>query len=503
MKRILILTTLAVALILSAWPRFTGGSTLLVSERIAAARCPDFILEVDEATTQLVDAVLKPDVQTSNGPGAEVIVLQDGKIRFLKGYGFANIDKRVRIDEKTVFNLASVSKQFTAIAIMKLVEQGILSLEDTLSSLLPKFKAVKGAGQIKVRHLLTHTSGMPNYLDAFGGNGEHLKAGSNPTNKDVITLLSRAKGLCFEPGTKWDYSNSGYVILAQIVEDKSKMRFADFMKKTFFDPLGMNSTFVRDERLRTMPIHATAYERAGAGFTDVTLSPLDSIYGDGNIYSTVCDVATWLHALLTIYLNDDQQFRKKVISQKRMKRVFSQVLLKNREKFAYGMGWMIFNTADLKKAANPRARFKDSDFKLDVVMHTGFWKGVRTLLGILPTRGNGTIGILLSNNGDFQPCAEANKVAKVYFSDVPGITNLFIDCPQSGAGVASRQDGHCDGMTLLSDGLKLMSSSTRRGSESDNGIVVASRQSHYRFRRAHRSSIGFRFGKLNLSPRHA
>lgn len=459
MKRILLFTALTATLILSSQPRLTGGSTLPVGQSSIAASCPDLALCVDSAKAESVDAILRTNQGQTDGPGAEVIVLQGGKIRFLKGSGFANIERHVPINDQTVFNLASVSKQFTAIAIMKLVEQGKLSLEDTLPSLLPQFNSVTRATQIKVRHLLTHTSGLPDYIEAIGINGERFAPRRPPNNEDVIALLSKASGLCFSPGENWSYSNSAYVVLSRIVEEKTGMRFADYMKQSFFEPLGMNSTFVKDERGQDSPNHAKAYEKTATGFGDVTLSRLDSIYGDGNVHSTICDLAKWLQALLSIYTLGDSGLSRIVVSRNSLKRVFTRVLLHDNPNspVTYGFGWNVFLTADLKK----RADVRDGDFKVDVVTHTGEWSGVRTFIGIIPGRGHGLISILLSNNGGVGNCDEANEadgIAKVYLNNVASIKR-FIPCtPRSSLQVSPSgpQDRNC-GRLMLSAALRSLS----------------------------------------------
>jgi CubicO group peptidase (beta-lactamase class C family) len=408
----------------------TGWSPLQTRRNLATAGCPGLRLDVDVAKANAIDDMLRRKWEKPDGPGSEVAVLQDGKIKFISGYGFSDIDRRTRINEQTVFNLASVSKQFTAMAIMKLVEQGKLKLEETLPLLMPEFRAFNATQQITVRHLLTHTSGLPDYLATFGDHGQLLTRGFEPTNQDVINELSKKRRLIFKPGTDHRYSNSGYVVLAEIVRRRSGMPFAAFLQRSFFAPLGMTHTFVKDKVSQVFPNQARAYEKNRQGFMDVTTSPVDAIYGDGNVFSTICDLATWLEALLEIFregrpamnnpvVGRDQS--KHVIRQDTLKQIFSQVVVEKDGKkstFNYGFGWRVLQNADVAGSNDPT---------IEAVLHTGDWRGVRTFIGIIPNRGNGLIGILLSNNGDFTPCAEAEKIAKTYLKDVPGIRN-FIDC---------------------------------------------------------------------------
>ncbi|MFY9556249.1 MAG: serine hydrolase domain-containing protein [Blastocatellia bacterium] len=431
MKRALFLTALGVALMLCAQPRVTGWSPLPATQELATSGCRGLEFAVDVPKAKAVDKMLRTKWEKPNSPGAAVAVMQGGKIRFLSGYGLSDIGRHTAISEKTVFNLASVSKQFTAMAIMKLVEQGRLRLDERLPSLLPEFKPFRATEQITVRHLLTHTSGLPDYLASFGDHGQFLKRGFVPKNQDVINELARKTRLRFTPGTNHIYSNSGYVVLSEIVRRRSGTSFAAFLKTNFFDPLAMTQTFVKDNPSTVFPNQARAYQKTSRGFTDVTTSQLDSIYGDGNVFSTICDLSTWLEALLEIFneghppLNNSvigRDSRKHVVRQDTLKQVFSQVVVMQHGEesiFTYGFGWRVLQNSDIAKGSN--------DSTLEAVLHTGKWWGVRTFIGILPNRGNGLIGILLSNNGNFTPCEEAGKIARMYLKDVPGI-RTFIDC---------------------------------------------------------------------------
>jgi len=180
-------------------------------------------------------------VVRSDAPGAAVMVIRDGKIVHQKGYGLANVEAKTPIDEHTMFDLASVSKQFTAMAIMILAERGKLSYDDPLTKFFPELLAY--AAKITVRHLLNHTSGLPDYM------GEYQKVGNpdfEPTAREVIGILARIDEPLFAPGEKWQYSNSGYVVLAQVAEKASGVAFPAFVKTNIFDPLGMSSSLVAD-----------------------------------------------------------------------------------------------------------------------------------------------------------------------------------------------------------------------------------------------------------------
>src|SRR4030095_2792444 len=150
-----------------------------------------------------------------------------------KGYGLADIETRIPITTKTTFDLASVSKQFTAMAIMMLAERGKLSYDDTLTKFFPEFPSY--AQKITVRHLLNHTSGLPDYMGVFR-QARPAGIGDEPTSREAVTMLTKMSEPRFAPGDKWEYSNSGYVVLGQIVEKASGMTFPAFLKANVFDP---------------------------------------------------------------------------------------------------------------------------------------------------------------------------------------------------------------------------------------------------------------------------
>jgi D-alanyl-D-alanine carboxypeptidase len=176
------------------------------------------------AAAARVDALFAP-WSKSDTPGAAMSVIKDGKVLLKKGYGLANLESKKPITPDTVFLLASVTKQFTAMAIMMLAERGKLKYEDALTKFFPEFR--RHAEKVTVRHLLTHTAGFPEYDDLWVKNGtvdsdwprsaKTKPSTFEPTSKDVMKLMAQQQ-LEFTPGEKWEYSNSGYVILAQIVE---------------------------------------------------------------------------------------------------------------------------------------------------------------------------------------------------------------------------------------------------------------------------------------------
>ncbi|HET7844911.1 MAG TPA: serine hydrolase domain-containing protein, partial [Xanthomonadales bacterium] len=173
-------------------------------------------------------------------PGAALLVLRDGKPLVARGYGYADVATRVPVTPRTNFRLASVTKQFTAAAILLLVEDGKLALDDPLRKWLPSLPVEADA--ITLRQLLTHTSGLVDYEDVMDPADTR-----QVLDADVLRLLEGEHRLYFAPGSQWRYSNSGYALLALVVERASGMRFPEFLRTRIFAPLGMNGTLARQD----------------------------------------------------------------------------------------------------------------------------------------------------------------------------------------------------------------------------------------------------------------
>ena len=189
-------------------------------------------------------------------PGVAVAVVKDGKIIFKKGYGTANLEYDLPITTKTVFQIASVSKQFTAFSIYLLEKQGKISLEDDVRKYLPEVPDV--GKTIKIKHLLAHTSGIKDQTALLTLAGWRMD--DVTTTQHILRLISRQKELNFEPGSQYLYSNSGYTLLAETVKRVSGGSFAEFTKKSIFEPLGMTDTQFYDDFERIVKNRADSYE---------------------------------------------------------------------------------------------------------------------------------------------------------------------------------------------------------------------------------------------------
>jgi CubicO group peptidase (beta-lactamase class C family) len=223
-------------------------------------------------------------------PGASVIVIRRGKVMFRKAYGMADLETHIAAASGTHYRLASVTKQFTAAAILTLADQKKLSIDDPVRRWLPSLPP--HADAITIRHLLTHTSGLIDYEDLIpSGTTVQLK------DADVLRLLEKQTATYFAPGTSYRYSNSGYALLAMIVEKASGQRFADFLRDRIFAPLGMKTTVAHEDGISTVLHRAYGYSREGEGWKRTDQSLTSAVLGDGGIYTSVDELVKWIRAL--------------------------------------------------------------------------------------------------------------------------------------------------------------------------------------------------------------
>lgn len=240
-----------------------------------------------QSPEQQVDALFakwsKPDV-----PGASVVVIRDGKILLSKGYGMADLERGVPITSQTVFNVGSISKQFTAFAIQLLVQDGKLSLDDDMRKYLPEMPDLKQT--ITIRHLLHHTSGLRDSTNLLYLAGWRYDDVLN--QDDLLSMQRRQRTLNFAPGTEHLYNNAGYVLLAAIVERVSGKPLSVFAKERIFDPLGMKHTRFQTNYSDLVPNRALSYQLASDGA--YKYSPVNKVApGPGDVLTTAEDLALW------------------------------------------------------------------------------------------------------------------------------------------------------------------------------------------------------------------
>jgi CubicO group peptidase (beta-lactamase class C family) len=300
---------------------------------------------VDPSPAQ-VDAAVESARVAQRIPGVAVAICRDGKLTKATGYGLANVELNVPVIPETIFQTGSVGKQFTSMAVMMLVEQGKIALEDKINKYLPESPAIWK--HVTVRQLLTHTSGIADY----GGEEDTMGKGvinfrKDYTEEELIHAFSKMP-MDFAPGEKWSYSNTGYVLLGIIIHRASGEFYGDYLQERIFKPLGMNSTRIISEA-DIVPHRSAGYRLVkGELKNQQWVSPTLNTTADGALYTNVLDLAKWDAAL------DSRQF----VSAATYQTMWSPVKLNNGKTYPYGFGWSL----------------SEKDGKR-IVTHDGAWQG--------------------------------------------------------------------------------------------------------------------------------
>jgi CubicO group peptidase (beta-lactamase class C family) len=236
---------------------------------------------------------------TASTPGCAVGVAIDGKRVVIKGYGSADLEHDVPIGEETIFEAGSVSKQFTAAAVLLLARDGKLSIDDPVRKYIPELPAYPT--EITIRHMLTHTSGLRDWgsVESIAG---WPRTSRVYTHAHVLDIISRQQSLNFTPGTQWSYSNTGFNLAAVIVSRVSGVPFADFVRERIFKPRGMTHTSWRDDYTRIVKGRAIAYEERGGAFH--TEMPFENVFGNAGLLTTVGDLLKWNENFTTPVVGD-------------------------------------------------------------------------------------------------------------------------------------------------------------------------------------------------------
>jgi len=246
------------------------------------------------SVAEIFSGIAKPDE-----PGLAVLVKKDGRVVFERGYGVKELRTGSKIDTKTNFRLASATKQFTAMAIMLLVHDGKLRYETTVGEIFAAFPEY--GNEITVRQLLNHTGGLPDYEDLMAAAKKAKGTAWSPEKQiqdaEVMTLLESATKGKFAPGTKWEYSNSGYVLLGVIVAKVSGKPFGDFLRERIFVPLKMADTVVYQKGKNSVPNRAYGHTKDANSFKETDQSSTSATLGDGGVYSNIDDLSKWDDAL--------------------------------------------------------------------------------------------------------------------------------------------------------------------------------------------------------------
>ena len=318
--------------------------------------------------------------QSSDKPGASVLVFKDDKIVFKKGYGVSNVSTQEKITQNTNFRLASVTKQFTAMSILLLVQKGRLKLEDPLKKYFPSFPVY--GKDIKINHLLTHTSGLMDYEDLIPP-----KQVMQLHDTNCLQLMYKANGLYFTPGAQYKYSNTGYAILALVVEKISGQDYGVFLKENIFKPLKMKYSVAFEEGKSTIPNRAFGYSMDNGSWVETDQSLTSAVLGDGGIYTNTIEMTQWIKAL----------WDYKLLGSEMQIQSWTRKKLNNGAPIEYGYGWHV---EDYKNITHPH--------------HGGSSIGFRNQLLLFPEQK--LMVILLTNRNEGDPMNEAHKIADLYLN---------------------------------------------------------------------------------------
>jgi CubicO group peptidase (beta-lactamase class C family) len=306
-----------------------------------------------------LDSVMTSVADTAHFNG-NILVSKNGKIVYQKSFGYSNFDTNEMLNDSSLFELASVSKQFTAMGIMILKERELLSYDDNVKKYIPELPY----DGMTIRHFLTHTSGIPDYMDEFGKGWDQNKIAFND---DIIKLFAKNKpAILFKPGEKWEYSNTAYALLASIIERVSKVSYSQFLKGNIFNPLHLKRTRVYNtRRSSTEKIPNYAYGFVYSDGLKKYILPdslkelhvvytLDGIVGDGTVNSTTDDLFLW----------DQSLYTEKLIKRNTLEEAFTPVKLNSGSTHDYGFGWAIAKDSVVGK----------------IVQHSGGWPGYSTFI---------------------------------------------------------------------------------------------------------------------------
>jgi CubicO group peptidase (beta-lactamase class C family) len=374
--------------------RFTPVCTALALAALASVL---IAADTGDEKTRRVDALFER-WDRNDSPGCSLGIVREGRLIYEHGYGMANLEHGIPITPETVFRIASVSKQFTAMSLLLLEQDGALSLDDDIRKYLP---AMPDYGRpISIRHLVQHSSGIRDYEGITSLMG--IADEDTYIEQEVMELLARQKALNFAPGERYLYSNSGYLLLGEIVERVSGKTLREFVEQRIFRPLGMRVSTIRDDHTEMIENRASGYAPLEDGGFRIAESHYDLV-GDGSVFTTARDLYRW-----------DQNFYHHKIGGE-------NVAASQHETLVLNDGQAMFYAAGLEIGAYGGLRF---------VAHSGSWVGFKAQLLRFPEQRFSVI--CLCNDESAKPTALALRIADIYLAD------QFETAPNRPVGVAER-----------------------------------------------------------------
>src|ERR1041385_7762945 len=354
---------------------FSSALLLILLLSISCAAQDDVSARVDE--------YIRTEMQAQQIPGLALAVVKDGKMVIARGYGFANVEHQVPVRPETIFQSGSTGKQFTATAVMMLVEEGKLSLDDKITKYFAD--GPTAWRDITVRHLLTHTSGMTDYPEDFDLRRDYTE--------DELYQRIKTIPLAFQPGEKWSYSNLAYVMLGILIHKVSGKFYGDFLQDRIFKPLEMSTARIISEA-DIIPNRAAGYRLVNGQLKNQDwVSPSLNTTADGALYLTIYDMAKWDAAL----------YGDKLLKKASLEQMWTPVKLNDGKTHPYGFGWAL-----------------DEVHGHRVVEHGGSWQGFKSYIARYPN--DGLTVVLFANQARTNPGNLAHGVAAIFIPELAPIT---------------------------------------------------------------------------------
>ncbi len=341
-----------------------------------------FSQTIADSTIRKIDSLFKK-WDNATGPGCSIGIIMNDSLVFAKGYGLANLEYGIPNNPQTIFHMASVSKQFTAYSIILLAQQGKLSLDDDIHKYLPWFPDLKE--KITIRNLLNHTSGIRDQWQLLAISGTRLD--DVITQEHIVKILSKQQALNFKPGSAYEYSNSGFTMLAEIVKSVSGLSLRKFTDSAIFKPLGMTSTHFHDDYTEIEKNRSYSYERKDSThFSNSILSYSNA--GATSLFTNIPDMSKWIMNF----------YDHKVGTQTDIDQLTKKAKLNNAKELTYAQGIV----SDTYKGWRQFS-------------HGGSDAGYRTFVSVFPDLKMGFI--VLSNLADLGPTSRAHAMADLFIKD--------------------------------------------------------------------------------------
>lgn len=355
--------------IFSAYYNFTTLGKATSLSHIGIENISDKTARFSEEELVFFDSQISEIVRNRQFNG-QILVARDGNILFNQSFGVSDFRNAVPINHQTQFQIASITKTFTAAAVLLLQQRGLIHIDSLVTRYMPDFPYPN----IRVRNLLNHTSGLQNYMWVME---QYWNQDRLATNEDMLrTFVRQKRPLDFAPGTRFAYSNTGYAFLALLIERVSGTKFSMFMQQNIFEPLQMHNTLVFDPSNGFTPANrASGFRNSRRGRVIIGQSSHDGITGDKGIFSTAADLFIWDRAIATNQLLSNQEWSA----------AFERSILANQNTVDYGLGWRLHTFLNQR-----------------IVHHPGRWSGFRTSFKRF-IDSDATLIVLANNNVNIVP----------------------------------------------------------------------------------------------------